>query len=418
LVELNLKEAAGTPCENWSLIMEKPSILMVDDREENLLALERILERSGAVTVRALSGNDALKACLNQEFALALLDVNMPEMNGYELAELMRGEKCLSNIPIIFLTAAYTQQQHIFNGYACGAVDYMVKPLQPEILLNKVEVFLDIYRQKRELRQRGRELERLNRDLKQSREAAEAATRAKSIFLADMSHEIRSPMTGIMGMTELLLGSDLDPKQREYASMVLRCSNHLVDLLNDSLDLAKIEAGQIRFEVADFDLRETLGGIVTLLTPAAQEKDLGFFTFVAPDVPAVLCGDPGRLRQIIVNLTGNAIRFTEKGEVRIKVRIEEEDDTTVCLRFKIQDTGIGISEKYLTEIFSPFVQAVSANGLKYGGTGLGLSICKKLVELFNGQIGAESAEGVGSTFWFTAVFNKPLWDAKPEPGDR
>jgi signal transduction histidine kinase len=397
--------------------MEKPAILMVDDREENLLALERVLEHTGAVTVRALSGNEALKACLNQEFALALLDVNMPEMNGYELAELMRGEKCLSNIPIIFLTAACTQQHQIFKGYACGAVDYMVKPLQSEILLNKVEVFLEIYRQKRELLQRGRELEMLNRELNQAKEAAEAATRAKSTFLADMSHEIRSPMTGIMGMTELLLDSDLDPKQREYASMVLHCSNHLVELLNDSLDLAKIEAGQIRFDVVEFNLRETLDSTVTLLTPAAKETGLGLFSLVAADVPVMLCGDPGRLRQIIVNLAGNAIRFTEKGELRIKVEIEEENDTTVRLRFEIRDTGIGISEKHLAEIFSPFVQAASANSRKYGGTGLGLSICKKLVELFDGRIGAVSTEGSGSTFWFTALFKKALSrSTKPEPG--
>ena len=302
--------------------MESPAILIVDDHEENLLALERILERIGAVTVKARCGNDALKACLNREFALALLDVNMPEMNGFELAELMRGEKRLSAIPIIFLTADYTQQHQIFKGYSSGAVDYMIKPLQPEILLNKAEVFLGIYRQKRELLLRGQQLERLNDELRQAKEAAEAATQAKSAFLAVMSHEFRTPMTGILGMTELLLDSGLTPEQREYAEIVYSCGNHLLALTNDSLDLARIEAERLRFEV--------------------------------------------------------------------------------------RDTGTGISGKDLAEIFNPFVQAQSAGGRKSEGTGLGLSISKKLVDLFEGEIGAESTEGEGSTFWFTAVFKKPL----------
>lgn len=379
--------------------MDKPAILIVDDREENLIALERILARTEAVLIRALNGNDALKACLNHEFALALLDVNMPEMNGYELAELMRGGKKHSAIPIIFLTAAYIHEQQIFKGYSSGAVDYLVKPLHSEILLNKVNVFLEIYRQRQELIL-------LNHECTLAKQIAETAAQAKSTFLANLSHEIRTPMNGIMGMTQVLLETELDPDQREYAGLVLDNSRHLLALMNDLLDLSKIEAGELRLEAIDFSPGEVLRTATALLAHGARKKGLELITEVEQGVPAELRGDPLRLRQVITNLVSNAIKFTEQGSIHIRAKLTSEDDNACELLFEVEDTGIGISETCIAEIFDPFTQADISTTRRYGGTGLGLSICKRLVDHFHGSIGVRSRVGQGSLFWFTAVFSK------------
>jgi PAS domain S-box-containing protein len=508
-------------------------VLIVDDNPSKRLAIRSVLDPVGYNIVEADSGLEALRCVMDRDFAVILLDVRMPVMDGFETAAMIRLRWQSEMTPIIFITAVDLNELASSDRYAEGAVDFMSSPVQPEELRAKVAVFASLFTKAESLATQAREVQtsadrlRLLTDaapigifqtdadnrytytnprwseitgieadraagqpwdsiipatqrrglagvqpgrsaegaelihrfemrpprseprvvlvtskvivdsdggaagwvgtladvtaeagaeaaMAVARDEANEASRLKSDFLANMSHEIRTPMNGVIGMTDLLLETDLDPRQRDYAQTVRNSGEALLTIIDNILDFSKVEAGMMDVEKIPFAVRTVVDDVVDLLAGRAQTKGLELMAVVADEVPAVISGDPGRVRQVLTNLVGNAIKFTQEGEIVVRVTEVESGGPEPLIRYDVSDTGDGIEPDKLGPIFQPFAQADTSTSRKYGGTGLGLAISSQLISLMGGDCGVSSELGRGSTFWFTVFGHDAVHEAPVE----
>lgn len=381
--------------------MEKINVLIVDDIPENIIALEALLQRDDINIITTTNPNEALRLSWEMDIAIAMIDVQMPEMDGFELVEILKSNPRTKDILIIFVTAISKETKYAVKGLNTGAVDYLYKPLDPFVTSAKVDSFIQFIRHKREIQKKNIELEAYQKELIKAKELAEQGKRIKENFLANMSHEIRTPINGIIGLSQLLKKSNLTEEQHEMVSLLEISSNSLLGVINDVLDLSKIESGKFKINRAPTSIPKICNAIVDLLRITALEKNLELIMELDPELPHTVYADSLRLNQVLMNLIGNAIKFTHEGTVKLKVDVLDSKGNSVQLKFSIIDTGIGIAKENIDKIFETFEQADEQTTIKFGGTGLGLAIVKNLAKLKGGSLEVQSKEGVGSTFSFT-----------------
>lgn len=498
------------------------NILIVDDREENIVALDALLKRNDIKIFSTTSPNEGLKMAWENNIAIALVDVQMPEMDGFEFVQMLKSNPRTKDILVIFVTAISKETKYAVKGLGTGAVDYLYKPLDPYITSAKVDSFIQLARYQAEIKQKNEELQNYSLVVKnsadiicvvdaetlriksinpaaetilgftpseltgksivdrvieddkvafrkrigdiikeniglaildfqfvtfsknpisvecrvayrnktlffninditpqksyqlqliKSKEAAEFGKKAKESFLANMSHELRTPINGIIGLTALLRKTPVNDQQSGMLDLLEVSSQSLLGVINDVLDISKIDAGKFSIIRSVNKLDDLIQAVYRLLKFKADEEHIEFFLHVDPEIPAYLMIDSLRLNQILMNLLSNAIKFTKRGHVKLNVVLLKKESDRVKLQFTVEDTGIGIPKHRLADIFESFEQADDETATKYGGTGLGLAIVKKLIELKGGELTVDSRIGKGSIFTFTnwyTIAAKPI----------
>ena len=389
-----------------------PKILIVDDSPTNILVLKNALAR-GRQIIFTTKGEEVLGIAQDQKPDLILLDIMMPGMDGYEVCRQLKANVNVRDIPVLFVTALMSGKDEL-KGLELGAIDYITKPFDSVLLNVRVQNHLELKHRQDKLQQLLTKHTQLIEDLEKSRDDADMANRAKSAFLATMSHEVRTPLNAIIGMTDLALRTDLNTEQRQYLEIAMQSSESLLELLNNILDFAKIESGKLNLGLVEFDPMDVIESLCSTLSVSAHQRDLELLYDIDPTIPSRLHGDPLRLRQILLNLINNAIKFTKKGEIVVRLRLEQEGEDQTCdeqrgvrLHFMVSDTGRGVLPEQKSMIFDRFVQGDEYMTRSVGGTGLGLAISQQIVKLMGGRIWVESAGlNQGSVFHFTALFGE------------
>jgi len=373
-------------------------ILVVDDEPVNVQVLLNLLSVRRYSVTTAYNGPEALDLFdKGKEFDLVLLDVMMPKMSGYDVCRQLRARHSLFDLPIVMLTAK-NQILDIVHGFQAGANDYLSKPFDKEELLARVKTLLE---------------------LKGAMRAASAANKAKSLFLANMSHELRTPLNAVIGLTELLLQTALDGRQKDYTEKMRHASSSLLDIINNILDYSDVDAGKMKLYRSEFEPRRIIDDLADYFRERNPGSNVALCLEVDDSLPTTLSGDPLRLKQVLFNLIDNAYKFTEKGLITVRADVSRRDPNNVLIDFSVADTGIGMSRQMMDEIFAVFMQADSSPSRKYGGTGIGLAITREMVRLMGGTITVSGKEGHGTTFTFSCPFQVPDGifgsDSLPEP---